>query len=369
MKKKRNKQLPVWTPAYPESPDCQVDLLEKDFETFLLHNRPVINLEVADVENPACFWIDQQHVYVRVNWSMWGTVSLANPGQIAAICNSHFCQVVYSWGNTLGDCMVPVYHIDALPKKLCLDNDPTAVRVPEPSEVYQKAMNQIENTIRGANLNLTVSQNVQLGEERVPFLISGTNHKLILYVLPDEDTFQFLAPKSITWKSWNGLWALKCVPLDFLARAKEQRVALARQEPNAVIDVGLLASPQAIRDFTRLSSEIPCGKKGSYFDLIPDFKFMIYDDIKMKLTLIFSGKQSLADQMEKFILDFFDIMDSPTRKGPFVFKNLVDVLYNSWELSRGLERTFGCIIPDVYSEKVHTVPELIDWLVNTLPDY
>ena len=60
-----------WRPQYPESKDQEVRLRDTSLEIFDSDNLPGIFVKNEQIENPACFWIDQNHIYLRLNWATW----------------------------------------------------------------------------------------------------------------------------------------------------------------------------------------------------------------------------------------------------------------------------------------------------------
>lgn len=105
-------------PCYLNKKESKVAFADCELQTFMSDRRPGITVIDYSLESPACFWIDSSHVYLRVNWSQWCTVSLSSPNHIAALCATSYCRITHSQDNEISECLAPVFHIEELPREL-----------------------------------------------------------------------------------------------------------------------------------------------------------------------------------------------------------------------------------------------------------
>ena len=105
-------------PCYLNKKESKVAFSDCELQTFMSDRRPGITVIDYSLESPACFWIDSSHVYLRVNWSQWCTVSLSSPNHIAALCATSYCRITHSQDNEISECLAPVFHIEELPREL-----------------------------------------------------------------------------------------------------------------------------------------------------------------------------------------------------------------------------------------------------------
>lgn len=106
----------VWKPNYPEKRDQEIELINYKFQ--FDHQGVWISEETKHPESPAFFWIDKEHVYIRINWSMWAQITGARPERLAEICKSSFSKIVRKYENDSEIMTCPVYHIKKLPEDL-----------------------------------------------------------------------------------------------------------------------------------------------------------------------------------------------------------------------------------------------------------
>ena len=108
-----------WKPEFPETNDRMVKMCNEELQTFAVSRElGIIITEDVQKKSPACFWIDEQNVYLRMNWGTWYKVSNDSPETVSAICRRHTAKLTRVNGNRSVDCFIPVYHIDRLPAEL-----------------------------------------------------------------------------------------------------------------------------------------------------------------------------------------------------------------------------------------------------------
>ncbi|MBR5900823.1 hypothetical protein IKZ40_00560 [bacterium] len=105
-----------WKPKYPGRKDREIELINYKFQ--FDHNGVYISEESKHPESPAFFWIDEEHVYIRINWATWAQITGARPERLEEICRSDFSKVVRQYENDSTILTCPVYHIAKLPEEL-----------------------------------------------------------------------------------------------------------------------------------------------------------------------------------------------------------------------------------------------------------
>ena len=108
-----------WKPEFPERDDRAVTMCSDQLQTFSASREVgIVICEDVGKQSPACFWIDEQNVYLRMNWGTWYKVSNDSPETLSAICKRHTAKLVQVIGNRSVDGFIPVFHIDRLPPEL-----------------------------------------------------------------------------------------------------------------------------------------------------------------------------------------------------------------------------------------------------------
>ena len=115
-----------WEPAYPARKNIRVRMEEIDLQIDIYKQLSCICYTDSEepLEDPACFWIDSEHVYMRCNWGKWCTVSTGNADYTNMLLNSNYCYVGYGKDeNNIKYAVAPVYHITKLPKDIFVKTD------------------------------------------------------------------------------------------------------------------------------------------------------------------------------------------------------------------------------------------------------
>lgn len=124
-----------WQPVYEDWTESPVNFRSTPLETFSgPHNDygVVFHGEVEDKENnSALFWIDPQHIYLRLDWANWYAVSCEDAPTCTELCRRSTAVLMIYDDNNLRMRPLKVYHLDDLPDNLfamfddCrLDDDP-----------------------------------------------------------------------------------------------------------------------------------------------------------------------------------------------------------------------------------------------------
>ncbi|MBR5623378.1 hypothetical protein IKW72_08955 [bacterium] len=110
-----------WVPTYPEMKDSPVDLGHDELTLCFYKQLPIIYIQdrCTVVEDPACFWIDKHHIYLRSSWSSWTTVDESESELVETLLKCKYCYVGINQDDyNYKYAVVPVYHITRLPADL-----------------------------------------------------------------------------------------------------------------------------------------------------------------------------------------------------------------------------------------------------------
>ena len=362
-----------WRPEYPEAKDVSVQMWNCEFQTFMSDRRPGINVENYQVESPACFWVDYDHVYLRVNWTMWSSISLSSPEQVVAICNAHYCRIIYSSNNVISECTAPVYHISALPEELFNDgtfNEEESVLMTEKTSSnkseFQQCLDRINQIVKENLKGLSVFSRVKLGDDCAPVVISNDDHAIIMDFLPENRNFTFIPPNKDNRYRLVDNWPKNEISLDFIEKLRKMQKCLAKLEPYATIDIGFLANTKTLELLLlRCAIISPDGTS----EWISDFKLFSYEKFGACLASLFSQTQpkndkTIADHVKEIIVEHLGVDASKVQEDANFIEDLGADKLDFWELTMAFEDSFGCSFPDDAIDTIHTVKDAIEFIEN-----
>lgn len=367
---KTQEKTDCWRPQYPPAKDARVVLKDSELQTFISDSKPGITIVDYPLEKPACFWIDYEHVYLRANWSTWCTVSLSSPEQVSAICNMHTCQLFSSLNNNIISLTAPVYRIAELPKELIHDDNSKKKRLygflrneEEYNEYYARIEHIVEETF---NNSLSVFSKVEFGDDIAPVVISDDNHCLILELLPDDKEFFFLPGEVESISTDDGDDE---VSLEIFERLRKMRNNLAEQEPDAVIDMGILCNSS-----TKNNLEI-----SMILGEVSDIKAFSYNDLGTELEELFlqrddeedddddeEEEESIADRVKQIIIEHMGVEPSKVQEDMLIVEDLGADDLDFVELTMAFEEAFGCQFPDNAMASILTVGDAIEFIEKHL---
>lgn len=108
-----------WKPEFPKRNDKIISFASDEVQTYSASREVGIMIcEDVEKQSPACFWIDEQNVFLRMNWGKWYKVSNNSPEIISVICQRHTAKLMQVIGNRSIESFIPVFHIDRLPVEL-----------------------------------------------------------------------------------------------------------------------------------------------------------------------------------------------------------------------------------------------------------
>ena len=275
---------PQWSPDYPDKRDKRVELSDFELQTFISDKRPGISVIDYPLESPACFWIDSQHVYLRVNWSQWCTVSLSSADHVAAICASHYCRITHSDNNELSDVTAPVYHIAELPCEILAPESVKETIVEGPKESmavpgeYAECLDKVAKIVGAKFPTLSVFPSVKFDGDYAAIAVSSDSLAVLMDVLPEDRDFVFAPDTGKNRHNPMNRWTSNVVSLDFVTKLKRLQVWLKDAEPDCEIKIGLVANKNTLDELLGFADD----------DLV-GFNLFTYENLADCLGVLFEG--------------------------------------------------------------------------------
>lgn len=282
-----NETSPVaaWSPDYPDKRDKRVGLADLELQTFISDKRPGISVIDYPLESPACFWIDSKHVYLRVNWSQWCTVSLSSPDHVAAICASHYCRITHSANNELSDVTAPVYHIAELPREILApesekesDTEESSESMAVPGE-YAECLDKVVKIVSAHFPKLSVFHDVLFEGDYAAIAVSNDSLAVLMDVLPEDRDFIFAPDTGKKRHNPMNRWPSNVVSLDFVSKLKRLQAWLKDAEPDCEVKIGLVANKTTVDEFLGLPDKVDLG----------GFNLFTYESLADGLGELFKG--------------------------------------------------------------------------------
>ena len=342
-----------WRPQYPESKDQDVRLIDSELEIFISDKQPGIFVKDAQLENPACFWIDEDHVYLRINWATWSQVSLSDSAQAEAFRNAVYCRIALPMSNmAVNQIIAPIYHIAELPGnvRVCMEDSAD-------DDEYRTCLRTISRTTHAISDDLNVYEQVKLGDESASVAIASGSQIVVLDVLPEDRCFCFTPAEDEEKYRVMNEWPTDKVSLDFIEKLRRLKKNIAEQDQKSRIDIGLLANGMTIEALRSLVDEAD----------VSDLKLFTYDNLKKELTELFSEtveikEENIADQVRSIVASTFEEDPSEIREDTMFLDDLRAKALDIIALCENIKDMFGCIIPFDEFNRFQTVKDLVDYL-------
>ena len=234
--------LSSWRPSYPDPKDQQVEMVDCSVQTFISDHRPAMVFSDRPLENPACFWVDSDHIYARLNWGQWCVVEPSTPNFEAAICASHYCQMSQTLDNEIRDMSAPVYHVAELPRELFV-RPSTGNPSEEPlSRRKSKAIDSLAEAIPPL-VDAMPFKHVLLDGSKVDLVVSSDNIAVLFAVYPEDADYSACPLRAEVDSLDLDDLVLPSTVLDDLVR---HRTSLGKMEPNAELLLAVIASPKTL---------------------------------------------------------------------------------------------------------------------------
>lgn len=190
-----------WEPKYPEIKDAKIKLLDDELMPYVIDNDPGITVKIYPVIAPACFFIDSERVFLRINWNLWGRVNSLYP-EINVLVNSDKCTVTHEIGQTITHFTAPVYHIDELPQELLTNAEDEAENTRKETEIEEERkrnefiekekkriefIKEVKSIVKEVPIDVSVFDSLRLGGNIIPLAISTGDYALILEIMLSDD--------------------------------------------------------------------------------------------------------------------------------------------------------------------------------------
>lgn len=271
-----------WVPTYPSPKDKQVELTECEVQTYISNHRPVITLSGYPLAEPACFWIDTSHIYLRINWEKWCAVTPSSPSHALVLCDSRYCQVMMTVDNEIKEETAPVYHVAELPPDLF--GPKAAEGKPDSEEELfefkkRKAIAELVAAVP-CDLDAIAYSHVRLGGDTIDMVVTS-DHASILFAVFPKDEELLACPRLVD----NGLGetipdVISIEQLDVLMRQQKE---LLKIESDANLILAIIASAGTL-DSMRRYWEKELAKSGVELVEYPKYErflrehFLVLDD-------------------------------------------------------------------------------------------
>lgn len=233
-----------WRPAYPSPNDERVELQDCELQTFVSNGHPGVFVPDHQLDAPACFWIDANHVYVRLNWGKWATVSLSNPSHVAAMCAAPYCQITHSLNGESRDLTAPVHHIAGLPAALftSADGKPGCARASGMEK--DLAISALADSIP-SDLDAMAFRHVRLDGEDLDLVVSNDELAVVFAVYPEDE--DHVACPRMARKESTGTEPCG-IPATLLDDLVGQRAKLCEMGSDATISLAIVASTETLEN-------------------------------------------------------------------------------------------------------------------------
>lgn len=182
----------VWRPAYPVPMDEKVLLSDIELETCESDQSPAVSVVGVELDDPAFFWIDREHVYLRANWGQWYPVSQSSPGHIAALCGARCFRIAHTNDNVARELTAPVFHVRELPCEVFGSSDEkVSPKRTDASMKKDRAIRMLADRIP-SDVDAMAFKYVNLGGVVVDLVVSSEDSAVIFAVYPDDEDYAAL---------------------------------------------------------------------------------------------------------------------------------------------------------------------------------
>lgn len=279
-----------WHPDFPDPLDEKVKFLDHELETYISNRCPGITAQDYSIDTPAVFWIDSSHLYVRLNWKQWVSVSVASPENVAAICAARYCHITSSMNNVIRDDMAPVYRIEALPHEIFFSAEEE--KAAEADEAKSPAADTIEffrcqarvleilETVGGGT---SVVPGVEIGGDCAAVAITTDSLAVLMDILPEGRDFTFCPRTGVPPHYPLNRGDADVISLDFADELKRLHDTLKNSEGvDAEVKLGLVANWNTLCNLQEIADEATLEELElfTYDSLAEGVKelFALYDD-------------------------------------------------------------------------------------------
>lgn len=280
----------AWHPEFPDPLDEKVEFLDFELETYVSDRRPGITANDYSIDSPAVFWTDPGHVYARLNWKQWVSVSVSSPEHVAAICAARHCRITSSRNNVIKDDTAPVYHVESLPREIFFSTEEAAAiglksSVAGSKEFAESQMRVIE-ILQTVGEGTSVFPNVEIDGDNAAVAISTDSLAVLMDVLPEGLDFTFCPSTGTNLHNPMNRWETDVVSLDFLDKLNRLRDALENaQGGGGKVKTGLVANWNTLCNFREIADE----------ETLAELNLFTYDSLADCIKDMFSSQNDIED--------------------------------------------------------------------------
>ena len=265
-----------WRPEFPDPLDDKVEFLDFELETYISDRRPGITANGYSIDAPAVFWTDPGHIYARLNWKQWISVSVSTPEHVAAICAARYCRITSSTNNVIRDDTAPVYHVEALPCEIFfseeeMDSNEAKSWVAGPKE-FAESQKRVIEILQTVGEDTSVFPNVEIDGDHAAVAISTDSLAVLMDILPEGLDFTFCPSTGTNQHNPMNRWKTDVVSLDFLEALERLGDTLQRSEGGeAEVKLGLVANWNTLWNLREIADEATLAKLNLFtYDSLAD---------------------------------------------------------------------------------------------------
>ena len=280
----------AWHPEFPDPLDEKVEFLDCELDTYVSDRRPGITAQDYSIEAPAVFWTDSSHVYARLNWKQWVSVSVSSPENVAVICAARYCRITSSMNSVIRDDMAPVYRVEALPREIFFSAEERAADEAEPcvagSKEFVESQKRVIEILQTVGEGTSVFPSVQIDGDHAAAAISNEGFAVLMDILPEGRDFTFSPSTGTNRHNLMNRWETDVVSLDFLDALKRLRDTLRNFEGGgAEVKLGLVANWNTLDNFREFADE----------ETLAELNLFTYDSLADGIKDLFASHEDDAD--------------------------------------------------------------------------
>lgn len=279
-----------WRPEFPDPLDEKVEFLDLELETYISDRRPGITASCYSIDAPAVFWTDPGHIYARLNWKQWVSVSVSTPEHVAAICAARYCRITSSMNNVIKDDTAPVYRVEALPREIFFSAEEKAADearrwVAGPKE-FVESQRRVVEILQTVGEGTSVFPSVEMDGDHAAVAISTDSLAVLMDILPEGQDFTFVPSTGTDQHNPMDRWETDVVSLDFLDVLRRLGDALKRaQGGDAEVKLGLVANWNTLWNLREIADE----------ETLAELNLFTYDSLADCIKDIFSSQNDNED--------------------------------------------------------------------------
>lgn len=249
-----------WRPEFPDPSDEKVEFLDFELETYISDRRPGITANDYGIEASAVFWTDPGHIYARLNWKQWVSVSVSTPEHAVAICAARHCRITSSANNVIKDDTAPVYRVETLPREIFFSAEEKTADEAKPCvagrKEFAESQGRVVEILQTVGEGTLVFPNVAMDGDHAAVAISTDSLAVLMDILPEGHDFTFGPSTGTNQHNPMDRWETDVVSLDFLDALRRLGDTLTRAHGgDAEVKLGLVANWNTLWNFREIADE------------------------------------------------------------------------------------------------------------------